>query len=265
MPQPFAPAHPGRPATGCAGAGGDPSVQHRDGAARAAVDGFLVYSLPAGDPHVEAVLGRREPVVVVDSPSGVPGTGFVGIDDRRAFADITRHVVDDGHERIGLVTVHSGQLALRPLTWWRHGEHDPSAVFAGRLRGLIDVVGWSSKVQVYAGFENTVEVGRAGAAALLDTSEPPTAIMCTSDALAFGVLAELAERAIAVPAQITVTGFDDVPMAAQAGLTTVSQPARVKGRLAAELLLAGSAETDAEQHRLLSTTLVVRTTSARRT
>ena len=242
---------------------------------RAAVDGFLVYSMPAGDPHVAAVLNRPEHVVVIDSPVDVPGTDFVGIDDRGAFAVLARHVLALGHDRIAVVTAHRGEAGVTTLADRLGSERDTNAVFAGRLRGLADVLGGTAdtgiagdRVAVYAGTMNTVEVGRAGAAALLAGAsfdrQPPTAILCTSDALAFGVLAELAEQGVDVPAQMTVTGFDDVPTAQQAGLTTMAQPARSKGRLAAQLLLDRAGVEDAEQAReqvLLPTALMVRATS----
>lgn len=240
---------------------------------RAAVDGFLVYSMPAGDPHIEAVLNRPEHVVVIDSPLDVPGTDFVGIDDRGAFAVIAAHVQALGHQHVAVVTAHRGEAGLSTLSQWLSSRSDGSAVFAGRLEGLADALTTTAhpvsdrldRVAVYTGTVNTAEVGRAGAAALLAAADPPTAILCTSDALAFGVLAELADRGIDVPGQMTVTGFDDVPIAEQAGLTTMAQPARAKGRLAAELLLdrAGveGSEHELREHVLLPTSLVVRATS----
>ncbi len=239
---------------------------------RAAVDGFLVYSMPAGDPHVATVLNRPEHVVVIDSPVDVPGTDFVGIDDRGAFAVLARTVLALGHHRIGVVTAHRGQAGLTTLSDRLRSERDTNAVFAGRLRGLADVLADTDidgvRVAVYAGTMNTVEVGRAGAAALLAGTSldrrSPTAILCTSDVLAFGVLVELAEQGVDVPAQITVTGFDDVPTAQQVGLTTMAQPARAKGRLAAQLLLDRAGVDSAKWTReqvLLPTMLRVRATS----
>ena len=67
-------------------------------------------------------------------------------------------------------------------------------------------------------------------------SEPPTAILATSDVLALGVLD--AAAGLAVPGALSVVGFDDIPAAAAAGLTTVRQDHHAKGRCAGELLLA---------------------------
>ena len=62
-------------------------------------------------------------------------------------------------------------------------------------------------------------------------------MVCTSDILALGVLRHAAERGLAVPDDLTVTGFDGVPEAERAGLTTVRQPVLEKGKVAGELLL----------------------------
>ena len=80
--------------------------------------------------------------------------------------------------------------------------------------------------------------GRAAAARLLAAAAPPSAILATSDVLALGVLDAAAAAGITVPGDLAVVGFDDVPAAAGAGLTTVRQDHHAKGRLAGDLLLA---------------------------
>ena len=65
-----------------------------------------------------------------------------------------------------------------------------------------------------------------------------TALICTSDILALGALAEAERRGLRVPADLTVTGFDGIAEAERLGLTTVHQPVLEKGRAAGKLLLA---------------------------
>ena len=62
-------------------------------------------------------------------------------------------------------------------------------------------------------------------------------MVCTSDILALGALRHAVDRGLVVPDDLTVTGFDGVPEAQRAGLTTVYQPVLDKGRAAGELLL----------------------------
>ncbi|MGQ0773684.1 MAG: substrate-binding domain-containing protein, partial [Pseudonocardiales bacterium] len=93
---------------------------------------------------------------------------------------------------------------------------------------------------------------------LLNRDPELTAIVCTSDILALGALAEIRQRGLRVPDELTVTGFDGVPEAERAGLTTVSQPVLEKGRAAGQLLLDRSSP-DARTI-MLPTELVVRAT-----
>ena len=103
------------------------------------------------------------------------------------------------------------------------------------------------------------EGGRVAGGRLLDRAERPTAIIALSDVLALGVLDAARERGIAVPGELSVTGFDDVPDAGRAvpPLTTVRQPHTLKGSEAVRLL------TEPESGSLvLPTELVVRASTA---
>lgn len=241
-----------------------PGAVHADTVLRAAVDGFVVFSLPGDDPHLSAVLSRPQPVVIVDAPREVAGVDFIGIDDRAAFASVGAHVLGLGHTRIGVVAVRRGedvaaQGSARPLPERMDAGADPHPVRQQRLLGLLDAVeaagGNASGVLITERPGNAREEGALGTAALLAADPGLTAIMCTSDILAFGALDELASRAIEVPARITVTGFDDVPAASSAGLTTVRQPMEGKGRAAVEAVLDGAGAAT------LATSLVVRASS----
>src|SRR5690606_12413676 len=87
--------------------------------------------------------------------------------------------------------------------------------------------------------EFSFESGIAGARQLLDMDDPPTAIFAANDDTACGVLYEAAARGLAVPAQLSVFGFDDTPISRQVwpSLTTVRQTSREMGRIAAQKLI----------------------------
>jgi DNA-binding LacI/PurR family transcriptional regulator len=228
----------------------------------AAVDGFLVYSVSDSHPGVAAVLARRLPTVVVDQPVSTP-SAFVGIDDEAAAFAAAEHLVAQGHRRLAVLTDRlSPGIPDDPITLRMAPETDYEVARA-RLAGYrlaIEGVGvpWSS-VPVLECFPNTPEVGARAAAMLLDRTPRPTAVIAMTDQLALGVLDKAWDRRLAVPGDLSVVGFDDIPAAASArpALTSVRQPLRDKGRVAANLLsMAGRGSLG--ERRLLSTDLVVR-------
>jgi len=237
-------------------AGGDPA------AVRAAVvDGFVVYSVPDGTPAVEAIFERHLPTVIIDEPRRQDHP-FVGIDDRSGARAAADHLLALGHRRFGVV---ADFLTVPPT-----GPPDPDrpagvavATAHGRVNGYADALRaaglpWE-EVRIEEARANTPDAGCAAAAALLDRSPRPTAILALTDQLALGVLAAARQRGVAVPAALSVVGFDDIPAAAGAlpPLTTVRQPLLEKGRRAGQLLLDGWAE-DAPPPAILPTELVVR-------
>jgi LacI family transcriptional regulator len=80
--------------------------------------------------------------------------------------------------------------------------------------------------------------GREQAIALLSSDAKPSAIFCGNDVLAMGVLSILHEQGIDVPGTVSVTGYDDIEFAGVVtpALTTVTQPMRAMGAVAARLL-----------------------------
>ena len=77
---------------------------------------------------------------------------------------------------------------------------------------------------------NQREEGAEAAAHALDRLDRATAILCTSDVLALGVLDALRVRGLQAGRDVSVTGFDDIPEAEAAGLTTIRQPSVERGR-----------------------------------
>ena len=232
----------------------------------AAVDGFVVYSMPTGDPHVTAVLERPVPSVVVDQPVGLSGVDFVGLDDRNAAAELGRHLGELGHRRIGVVANRLGTDRNDGPADLDRQERCPYAVVKARLAGLSDGladhgVDWAG-VPVEERFDNSSEAGEAAATALLGRHPELTAIAATTDVFALATLVAAGRRGMRVPRELSVTGFDDVPEAAAASLTTVHQPMLEKGRVAGQLLL-DEGERPAARHVLLPTTLVVRNSTGK--
>lgn len=209
----------------------------------AAVDAWVIQSLPDGHPAVDAVRARRQPVVVLDQPA-LADVPLVGIDDAKGAASAVRHVVKLGHRRLAVISM--------PLQAdGRHGLADASRqqsatyrVMRERLAGAAAAAGaagidWAS-VPVFECAANDPEAGTLGARELLATGRMPTAILAFSDQLALGALSAAREAGIAVPAALSVVGFDDSPAARSAvpSLSTVAQPLLDRGRAVGVLVRA---------------------------
>jgi DNA-binding LacI/PurR family transcriptional regulator len=237
--------------------------------AGALIDGLIVNSLAADDPLLAAAIGRRLPLVVIDQPDpermvalGGSDSPWIGIDDRAAAAALAEHVLSLGHRRLAVVSFALHRRPVRELVDERAQADATYAVTRRRLAGYRDAVqraglDWS-RVPVIQGADSTVAEGEAGAAAALAATPRPTALICLSDRLAEGALRAAARLGLSVPRDVSIAGFDDAPSAAGLDLTTVRQPHRRKGSLAAAALLAMLDGAPADAPRTLPTELVVR-------
>jgi DNA-binding LacI/PurR family transcriptional regulator len=240
-----------------------PDSRFRDAAASmvraAAVDGFVVYSAVRNDPRVEAALDRSLPLVTVDQPRDLP-TPFVGIDDRAAARTAAEHLRTLGHERVGVLSFVTALDAEGTLELTLSTER-----LAGYREGLGSA--WNQDA-VRTCRPNAPEPARRATVDLLQGESPPTALLAMSDVLALGALQAAAELGFAVPAELSVVGFDNSPAAVLASppLTTVAQPHEEKGRLAAEWLVQaierGRAPRGRRRRAILPTELVVRKSTA---
>ncbi|MCB0912654.1 MAG: LacI family DNA-binding transcriptional regulator [Propionibacteriaceae bacterium] len=212
----------------------------------AAVDG--IAGLCGDQPAMVRARERGLPTVycTMGHPVGTePLSGdYVAIDDYAAAVEVGQHLRRLGHTRVSLLieTAYQGQLALT-----EHGLDELSGLvqaYTGvgyfdtfhRIRGVMDGLGDAEVTVVVPGM-NSRASGQAAGALVLDRTHPPTAVVAVSDVLALGFMDACRQRGLEPGRDISVTGFDDLPESAAAGLTTIRQPVRDKGRLAAELLL----------------------------
>ena len=244
------------------GAGGPTAEAVRS----ALVDAFCIISLPEDHPGVAAALERNVPVVISDTPR-VTGVPFVGIDDRAGAESAAAHLAALGHRRLGVIAFrlraddHEGAVDAqrRHQASYRVTRERLEGYAAGLERAG---VAWD-QVPIYETFPNSRAAGGRAARSLLALQPPPTALLAMSDELAFGALDAARELGLAIPEQLSLIGYDDVPAAALAGppLTTVRQPLGEKGRTAGRMLLEaldGAAPADVA----LTTELVVRGSTA---
>jgi DNA-binding LacI/PurR family transcriptional regulator len=212
----------------------------------ALVDGYIMFCTAGDDPRFAAARTRGLPVVLVEYDDD-PTAALVQIDDENGAALAARHLADLGHRDVAIVSGYTTGLTTGPEAQARSRWH----VQSGRLRGWragLEAGGldWTRVVVSGAGGSDAAGGAHAAAAALLDRAERPTAILTLSDLHALGVMRAAAERGIAIPGDLSVVGFDDIPQAAAAspGLTTVSQPHEEKGRAAVRLLVSGARPED---------------------
>jgi LacI family transcriptional regulator len=169
---------------------------------------------------------RRYPVVVVDPRTPVP-RGVVSIASAHTAGAraVTGHLLDLGHRRIGVI---SG------FEHWQSG----SDRLAGHLAALSEA-GLLGDPRLLRHGEPAIHTGLRAGGELLDLPDPPTAIACFNDKVAVGVYQAAAERALNVPADLSVTGFDDseISQATAPKLTTVRQPLGELGRIAVTMLV----------------------------
>ena len=200
------------------------------------VRGILITPVHGRALELRRIRDRGTPVVLLDRP-GSAGQCSVAVDDRRGGEIAVSHLLELGHRSIALV---NGPVAIRQC--------------ADRRRGAFRAVERAGLEPAAVLTEVTVPAmnARAGAAAVDALLGPrPTAVFCTNDMLALGLLRRLHQAGVAVPGDLAVVGYDDIEFAADAAvpLTSVRQPKYQLGRAAAELLLDEADRPAEHEHR----------------
>jgi DNA-binding LacI/PurR family transcriptional regulator len=211
----------------------------------AAVDSFIVYALAEDDPGLARILARRQPVVAVDV-GPVAGAATVGIDDRAAAALAAEHLLQLGHRSLAVIAMDFNADGHTGLADRSRIETARFRITRERWQGYADACARfgidPATIPVYETVGNTEQSAEAGARILLGlSSRRPTAILAMSDRLALGAMRAAEQLGLNVPKDLSIIGFDDIPQAREVrtGLTTIRQPSREKGRIAAQVLLDG--------------------------
>jgi len=218
------------------------------------VDGLIVTAGRYRDRTLLKAVAVEVPTVLAvrDIPrSGIP---VVCHDDLAGGRLAAEHLLTLGHRKFA-------QLV---------GPRDVSS-FAGRAEGFraaIAAAGGRCLDIEGASVLPTVEAGRSGAAQFLDRNEGATAMFAHNDSMAIGAIAEFRQHGLQVPRDISVVGFNDVPLTDQLRppLTTVRLPGYELGRLAADLLLSrGEGSESTAERVVLAPELVIRDTTKQMT
>lgn len=256
------------PATRTDGVNDEPAA---GAVARAAVDGFVLYSVAADAPEALAATRSGRPTVVVDSPAPADVT----VDDASGAAAVMRHVLDLGHRDLAVLSFRVGTDGRSGLADADRRASTPFAVTAARFEGFEraldaarssdpDVPRWRDVAVYEVGAHHDDDAMRHGVEVLLARRPQPTALVATGDFLAVEALTVAADLGIDVPTELSVTGFDDMSLASltSPALTTVAQPSRAKGMAAGRRLLELLAGRAPVGPVVLDTDLVVRESTA---
>ncbi|MGE4453146.1 MAG: LacI family DNA-binding transcriptional regulator [Sphaerochaeta sp.] len=189
------------------------------------VDGFVISRTLCQDERIRYLSSIKFPFAtfgMVESSEKFP---FVEEDSEYAMARVVDHLSGRGHTRIACIcppmTVNFSSIRLRAVK--KHMQH----VGLSLPDELIAMGSFDQK----DGYEQTQR--------LLDLPNPPTAIICFNDSIAFGAINAGKERGLRIGRDLAITGFDDVPMAElyRPPLTTVRQPIADIGSLVTKLLI----------------------------
>ena len=200
------------------------------------VDGLIVTSSRVGALYQEHLDRLGVPIVLINSHREQRGayTFSVNVDNRHGARTATEHLIDLGHRRIAYVTgavKHSDDLERQAGYRQALAEagiaYDPGLVVPGTGRS--------------GGGERAFPM-------LSVLSPPPSAVFCYNDMTAVGLMQAAQDDGLKVPEDLSVVGFDDIPLASYVTppLTTIAQPVPKMGRIAVEMVLALASRLEAK-------------------
>lgn len=192
------------------------------------VDGLLALNVPLAAPSLLSMQDLRVPVVTVGTE--VEGMSGVLVDNVEVGRQATQHLLDLGHQRIAFFGDDLEQLHGFTAAADRHRGYDLTLREA-RIEpdpALVQRTGFSL---------NGGEAAFHRMFARPADCEPPTAVFAVSDEVAMGVLYAARGHGLSVASDLSVIGVDGHDFAYLFDLTTISQPVRDQGRIAARLLL----------------------------
>lgn len=215
------------------------------------IGGALLPPPVVDQPSVIAALAEAKLPFVRISPSRDPERGAsVSIDERRAAYDMTRYLLDLGHRDIGFIKGPAG-----------HGAT------GARYRGFVDAMeeaGVAVRPEWVAEGDFTARSGMEAAEVLIERTPRPTAVFASNDNMALGTISAAYRAGLNLPADLSIAGFDDSPIATAfwPQLTTVRQPVAEMAEAAVEMLLDEISGHGKGGRRQLDFEIVVRSSTA---
>jgi DNA-binding LacI/PurR family transcriptional regulator len=213
-------------------------------------DAVAVMTFGIEEPLLDQLAARNIPLVFIDVGPDRPGISVVKVDYHRGIRQGVQHLAALGHREIAFVSgpprLHSAQSRLVAF------------------ERSIQECGIAVQPEYLLDGNHTMEGGIAAAERLLSGRKMPTAVMCSNDMTAIGVLHRLYRAGVRVPQDVSLIGFDDIHMAEMMipPLTSI-QMSRLKiARAAVSALRAHVEETSPEREYRIKTDLIVRESTA---
>ncbi|WFE30310.1 LacI family DNA-binding transcriptional regulator [Solwaraspora sp. WMMD791] len=214
--------------------------------------GVLFVLCHLSERHRDLLARQLIPFVVIDTDSATSASvPTVGSNNWNGGLIATRHLLQLGHRRIAIISGPSDVLCAQARTAGFRSAHDEA--------------GLPVPADLIRHGDFYVDAGFAHGMALLDRPDRPTAIFAGSDMQALGVLRAARQLGLDVPGDLSVIGYDNVPVAAWTvpALTTVHQPLRDMAGTAAQMLLDLARGAELSTSRIdLVTELVIRESTA---
>lgn len=188
-------------------------------------DGFVVIRTQRQDSRIDYLHQNGVPFVAFGRIEGENNFPFVDEDGAFAMRQMVDHLAGLGHTRLACIT--------EPLFLTKAYHR-----YQGFVQGL-EANGLLLDPDLVVEVNYRQRSGRLGASKLLDLADPPTAIVAWNDLLALGAMSEAQSRGLKVGLDISITGFDDIPLAeyAHPALTTIHQPAHQLGLMLSDILI----------------------------
>ncbi len=210
-------------------------------------DGIVLLGDVRDQPRLlDDLAASHVPVVALWQGTGLPGVATINIDNRGGIASAIDHLAGFGHRRFGFIGGYP------------HGDIRERR--AGFIEHLTALGMPPHDDHVHAGLNN-VASGAEAFRNLIGMPDPPTAIVTATDQMAIGALHAAHALGVSVPHQVSIVGFDDIPLAEFTAppLTSVHQPMGEMAELAVSLAIGTPMSGDLD--RTFPTTLSIRATS----
>jgi DNA-binding LacI/PurR family transcriptional regulator len=215
------------------------------------VDGVAILTFGMEETLIEHLRFRKVPLVFVDVGPDVPGIANIRINYQNGIRQAVQHLAALRHTRIAFVT---GPLHLKSAQTRREA-----------FKAAMSEIGLPSDLIVVG--DHRMEGGMSALIELNRLSNRPTAVLCSNDMTAIGVMREAYDQNIKIPDELSVVGFDDIRLAEFTipPLTTVQMSQKELAEIAFKALLdeVGREPSSQERHKYeLTTNLVLRRSTA---